>query len=129
MRIGLALSLVLAFCAVILAGCGGSAGSLLGLPGVTPTITSLSPASVAPGGTFTVNGTNLNGVYTTAYFFQNGNQVASVTASGGSSSSVTVVVPSSLFAGTYTVDVITTDSNADPGSASAQSNGVTLGIT
>jgi hypothetical protein len=118
---------VLLGCAVFgLAGCGGGSilGSLLG----TPIITGVSPATVARGGTITISGSGLDGTYTTVYFIPiNGGSASSVSAASGSTTSVTAVVPSSLTAATYDVDVTVTDPTS--GSTSQASNEVSIAVT
>ena len=104
-----------------LAGCGGTTS---GTPSflATPSISSITPNPVTRGSTVTINGTNLNGTLTTAYFVT-GATLTPSTASSGSTTSVTVTVPSSIAAGTYNVYVLVSDGLGD---TSPQSNAVTV---
>jgi hypothetical protein len=106
-----------------MSGCGGTSNSLGQLTG-NPSISSITPNPVAPGATITIAGANLNGTLTTAYF--QGANTAQSTASSGSTTSVTVTVPTSLPAGSYSVYVITTDTSGDVSSPSAS---VTISVT
>jgi len=109
--------------ALWLAGCGG-VGSTLGTLTGNPSIASITPNPVAHGATITIAGANLNGTLTTAYF--SGLSSANSTASAGSTTSVTVTVPTILSAGSYNVYVITTDTSGD---VSSPSNSVTISVT
>ena len=116
------LSIALGLAVFSLSGCGGTGGT----PGVlgTPVISSITPTPVAPGNSITIIGSGMNGTYTTAYF--TGVISATSTASSGNTTSVVVTVPSTLPAGTYSVDVATTDANADQ---SLQSNSVSISVS
>ena len=119
-----ALSLIfaLAIIGLISIGCGG-VGTSLG----TPVITGITPSSVAIGSSITITGTNLNGTYTTATFvLSTTGATYSATASSGTTTSVSVAVPTTIPAGTFNVDVVTSDSNGDQSSAS---NTVSIVIT
>jgi hypothetical protein len=107
-----------------LIGCGGSSSSALG----TPVISGISPASVAPGGSIVITGTGLSGTYTTATFAlaNNSQYTYNAIASSGSTTSVTIAVPTRMVAGTYNVTVSTTDSLGDQ---SGSSNIVSITVT
>ena len=114
---GVKLSILMIAVAVVCmtaSGCGGT-GTTLG----TPVITGISPSSVARGSSITITGSNLNGTYTTATFvLSTTGATYSATASSGTTSSVSVVVPTTIPTGTFNVDVATTDSSGDQSSAS-----------
>jgi len=113
--------LVIALVAVLftLTGCGGLSNPVTSLTG-TPVILAISPNPVTRGQAITITGTGLNGTLTAAWF--NG---TSSNASSGGTTSVTVSVPTTIPAGTYSVYVITTDGQ---GNYSSQSNSVTLSV-
>jgi uncharacterized lipoprotein YajG len=129
LRLAMRLTLVSLFALVlgvfVLAGCGGSAAGLLGVP---PVITGISPASVARGGMITITGENFNGASTLVLFSGTGG-TATVTAASGTTTSIAVAVPtSSTFAtaGTYNVTVETQDTYGD---TSSPSNSVSINLT
>lgn len=101
-------------------GCGGGLGSTASTLVGTPVILSISPNPVVRGQTITITGTNLNGSLTTAWF--NGTQS---NASSGGTTSVTVTVPTTITAGTYSIYVVTNDGQGD---FSPQSNSITLSV-
>jgi hypothetical protein len=114
---------VLSIVYFVLVGCGGSSASSNPIP--TPSITSLSPTSVAPGGAFTIIGGALNGTSTTIFFAPTAGGTATQTAaSSGTTASVIVTAPSTLTAGTYNVYVETLNPTL-----SDASNSVTLTVS
>ena len=122
MRLKHLVPVVLGVLAIALSGCGGTS-SLNGIL-TTPVITAITPNPVTHGQTITITGTSLNGTLTTATF--SGNVSATSTASAGSTTSVTVVVPSTIsYPATYSVTVTTSDGQGDVSSAS---NAVTLQV-
>lgn len=107
---------------LVLAGCGGGGGTS-GVLANTPSITSISPTSSAPGSVITIYGTNLTATYTIVSF--SGPTSASATAGSGSSALITVTIPSQLIAGAYNVTVTGSDANGD---LSTESNAVQIGL-
>jgi len=104
-----------------LAGCGGT-GSTGTILASTPTITGITPPSTDPGGVLTITGVNFTGTNTLVYFSGPTTQ-AQLYAGAGSTTSLTVNVPTTLNAGTYNITVVATDGIGDN---SATSNAVQI---
>jgi hypothetical protein len=107
----------LALLGMFVSGCGGS-NSAFSVLTTIPAISGVTPNPVTRGSTLTINGTGFNGTLTTAQFVSSGGVTTTSVASSGNSTSVTVVVPTSIAVGTYSLDVIDSDGQGDNSSPS-----------
>jgi hypothetical protein len=105
-------------------GCGGSDSTFSVLTAI-PEISSVTPNPVSQGGTLTIAGTGFNGTLTIAQLTSGSGTTTTSHPSSGSTSAITVTVPFSLPAGTYTLKIVDSDSI---GNLSSPSNSVSLQI-
>jgi hypothetical protein len=130
MRLGFLRVLIPCAIPLLLGGCGGGAIGGFGNTFNTPVISSISPTTVAPGGTLTITGQYFNGTNTEVFFstYTSINSINYIYPTSGNiaGTSVTVTVPGTLPAGSCNVYVESTDQQ---GNVSSPSNSVTITVS